>query len=629
MRRFAEDRDGPFVEGTEENAVESPRAGEDGVEPGPRSGSESADIWRDFVKHLTSAQGPIGGQHAAFYNGAVDPCEIARFLSEAKLSVRGALESYEQFIAGYLDDDGNEEPVEKLRALVANLDPHLKRQFLSITSGNLSEAAEVEPGGSADGVFLEMLQKASDEGREISPSLLRLVQRLTWIQGEGTEDSPDADMSLPAPSGDAAENVHAFERLFAKESPEDYTDAFYRSFLERLSSGAARTSKPPGDDGHGNTEASSAPDWDDTSATTEWDGVFDPDYLEARIINLTIALMAGVTDRDDYEGFCRSLMVLAPSLLESQKLDLLLHVVLAFQRDCRQKPEPARTIAERYLQTLCTPEFVERALDGPPSSPRESMEPAAAFISTLGAACIPGLLEHYLKDTADERDTALLVSLLRLGGPALVKIHERLDIAPDEEIEKLLVLIARVRHEKSIPHIRTFVGRSDLSIRMRAMDLLLKLRDPGVVPHLRRAIRSPKREEALPAISLAGVHAVGDVVEDLAKLIKVRALKPFHWERNEAIVASLGRIGDPRALPALAKLARVSWSLFSSELCRLRIRLFESLDNYPPGSIGEILEIGKRSSDPVIRRVAERLERENRGLRSPHIAEENHDHEFP
>ena len=146
---------------------------------------------------------------------------------------------------------------------------------------------------------------------------------------------------------------------------------------------------------------------------------------------------------------------------------------------------------------------------------------------------------------------------------------------------------------------------------MDALSTLLYFGDHVAVESLRGALRSPFFEESLRAIGLAGLCRVEALVDDLSGMIKVTAYRRSHYRRNEEIIKALGKIGDPKVIPLLERIARRSWAIFPSEARKVKVALFESLGEYPAEHLSEIMNVGTGSKDFRIRTIANAFFRGN------------------
>ena len=141
-------------------------------------------------------------------------------------------------------------------------------------------------------------------------------------------------------------------------------------------------------------------------------------------------------------------------------------------------------------------------------------------------------------------------------------------------------------------------------VRLEALSVLLKFKDPGAVHHLRNAIHDKDPDFAFQAVVLAGQYRIADVTEDVLSKIKRVILFETDYVENEEIIRVLGNIGDARAIPDLEKLARATWSLYPQSLMHMKETIYKSLARYPREKIAGLLKIGEKLNSDAIRRTA-------------------------
>jgi hypothetical protein len=144
-------------------------------------------------------------------------------------------------------------------------------------------------------------------------------------------------------------------------------------------------------------------------------------------------------------------------------------------------------------------------------------------------------------------------------------------------------------------------------VKIEALSILLKFKDPGAIPQLRDAIHDKDPDLAFQAVVLAGQYRITDVTEDVLSKIKRVILFETDYVENEEIIGVLGNIGDPRAIPDLEKLARATWSLYPQSLMHMKETIFTSLARYPREKLAELISIGEKLKSETIRRLCSRF----------------------
>ncbi len=148
-------------------------------------------------------------------------------------------------------------------------------------------------------------------------------------------------------------------------------------------------------------------------------------------------------------------------------------------------------------------------------------------------------------------------------------------------------------------------------MRIEVLATLLKFKDSEATQFLREFIHSQDPDVASQAVFLAGQFRVTEAVDDLLSRIKRVILFETDYTVNEEIIKALAKIGDPRAIGDLERLARAR-TLYPQRRLRMQQLLFESLGRYPVKSITGLLQIGKRSGDDTITKSCKKwMERNN------------------
>jgi HEAT repeat protein len=225
----------------------------------------------------------------------------------------------------------------------------------------------------------------------------------------------------------------------------------------------------------------------------------------------------------------------------------------------------------------------------------------------LGAGCLPQVIDLYGEEESPRRSKVFFNLLVGFGEAAAAEALERLEDTRAHFVRNLLVLIQHVGTHEAVDDVRPFVRHADPEVRMEALTLLLKYKDPGGIPVLREALLSKDKETSSRAVSLAGQYGGDDVAADLTSMLKKRPLFRAAYELNERILRALGEIGSSRVVPVLENLARSRWMLYPNTLLHMKIVLFESLERYPKKSLQNLLRIGQKLDDQRIKRACMRI----------------------
>jgi len=272
-----------------------------------------------------------------------------------------------------------------------------------------------------------------------------------------------------------------------------------------------------------------------------------------------------------------------------------------------KKSEGIRTCAAEALKVFWDPEFIDKSLAAFDTWSRTRGKDSQAFMLALGPILVPGLLEIYSYDTSPGGRRVLFDLLCTFGKDTVTEAVKRLGDTRVYYVRNLLMLIRRAGTPEVTAEIKPLLKHADPKVRLDALAVLLRFKDPAAVGILRQEIKSADPDVSSAAVLLAGQFRVAEAVEDILPLIKRTVIFETDYGVNEEIIRVLGEIGDARAVPDMEKLAKAGWSLYPKSLGRMKITLYESLGRYPKESIAELIKVGERSDDDKIRMLCRKL----------------------
>jgi len=569
-------------------------------------GNAGTGIWQSFVSHL--AAGTLAGQGQAGVSlkdaEQIDPAELAKLLNERKLDPGLAVQSYDQTISSYIRGAAAKKltteqsaTLASLNKLIKDLSPELRKQFLSVAFNRLSvdtqsPAAEDVVGGLTDDMVIEMLGQASAEGKQISPSLAGLVQRLSTLrpasklsglqvgQKRGKVEVLSSPSMLPG-------NMQA---LFNREDHEQHVSTEYDDLLKKVTEGGG----PAVED----------------FPIEEYLLTLEDDRLDYQIGRALLAFMEERIDAEDYREFASKLVTILPQFLGTGNFELLWDISETLRRHGMDKPSlDTRQCAKESLQLFADPEFITKVLAAFELWMQDKGQEGAGFIQALGIGTIPGLMDIYSKDESPGGKRIVFNLLSQFGESAAREAQKRLGDAKPNFTRNLLMLIRRTGSPESIPYVEPLLRHPDQTVRMEALSTMLKFKGPGAIPALREALNSQDADVSSQAVILAGLYRVQEVTPAVLARLKRVILFEADYTYNEEIIRALGEIGDPRAIPELEKLAQAGWSLYAKRQMKMKEFLFESLGRYPRKSVSGLLIIGSLMDNESIksscRKIAE------------------------
>lgn len=571
-----------------------------------RTPDRDVGLWEDFISHLSSGTIALSGKDAGISlkdAEQVDPAELARLLNERKLDPHAVLQSYDKVISSHVRvraerkglSRAQSETLRSLNTLMKDLHPDLRKQFLTVTFERTAEASpavtEEIVGGMTDDMVIDMLQQASAQGREISPTLTGLLQKLASANaGGGAADfrgkSP-AD-AAPAPSL-SQEQVQA---LFQRENYEQFVSTEYQETLNSLAQGRQGFAAAPG----------AFPIEDYIATMTD-------ERLDYQIGRVLLGFIDEKIEDEDYGEFLKKVVGNLPELVRSGQFSLLHDTYETMRLHSREKESLfIRSMADIALRGFRDPAFITSVVDAwNLCTDKEKTRAAGQFLLALGPDALPPLFDLYGMDESAGGKRTVFDLLCRFGNAAEQEAVKRLDDKRPSYVRNLLMLIRWGWDPFAVSAVRPLTRHRDGEVRLEATAVLLRFRDAAAIPALRALIQDDDPDITAQAVNLAGQFRVRAAVDVILAKIKKIILFESDYADNEDIIRALGEIGDPRALSELERIAKGNWPLFPKRRARMKAVLFESLERYPRSSISGLLSIGRQSGDPRILRACEKL----------------------
>jgi hypothetical protein len=575
----------------------------------------NSDVWRSFVSHLLSGKLDTEGQlEHRVGKQKLNPSELAQLLNRGDFDLKTAIESYGTTISRHLRETTGSQALDSFVALIEGLNPQLRRQFLSATFDSVSESGEegfweLFP----NRVVVDMLKQANDEGKEISPTLIALLQKISQVA------VPQATQSFPKPSIPSPQSLmpplskEQMQNLFSREAYETYVDDDYRALLTNLISRGNESIAPEERAGPSSaqTPADGCPAATPPSHTSQDDHPAAPSQFEfevdAHFSRMILALMEESSEPEDYHVFSRKLVSCVEEHLSRGDFDMCLAVLQAFRKHAGEMAEPIRQLARDAIAALGAPHIASAAVAALDACGDDQREQAQSFVSQIGVHCIPHLVDLYSREDYPSTRRNLLEILVEFADEAQEEAFKRFPGASAHVLRNLLLLLQRIGNPHSVSQIRRLLSHENRQVVFEAMCTLLELRDPDGPLHLRRLLSSTVQDENLRYIALAGFYRISEVADDLVGKIQTLLISSSTLRRNEEILKSLGRIGDARILPKLEAVVRKSRTFSPRRLRHVKRMLFESLSGYPQESLAGLAQIGRKSRDGRIQTLCARL----------------------
>ena len=551
--------------------------------------AKQGSVWQQFVSNLMVARADEAGGASRLF----DPAHLAGMLNNGSLDLDEVVGHYSTALN---EAEASEAVREKLpqellafQELIKELNSELKAQFLSATFDNCgqvattSDAAHLIDGLGGD-LIIQMLRQASSQDKKISPSLLAFINKMGPSNAsEGGTDGAGADSR---PHNELSSQK--VESLLAHEKYDTYVDEGYAKLLDDLTRNRVPVQSQ-----------------DKKTRTLAQD--IEADLTQANVhthVGRAITrLMVHGDDIAGYRDWGRQLTYLLDDLLECGAYGYLSQVIYFTRREKRNEDKQRAEIAGLILDRFSDPQFVAKAIETVPASMEEADPEVVVFFMELGEPVVVEIFDG-LDPYQTFHEQGVLSQILRnLTSLTAKEALERVNDPNPDYVRRMIRIIRKMGDSESAQQVRLLIDHKDLGVRMEALATLLQHNSKWGPVHLREFLDKPLAETFVSAAGLAGRYRVKSVVPQLEAIAAQRS----ESELREAAIRALGKIGDPRAIGTLTKIARHRWSMLKKKNRYLKRVVFDTLSGYPKGAIRDLLHYGLKQKDDVVRNACKKL----------------------
>jgi len=552
----------------------------------PDGGSGPGSLWEQFVRSvLDGTIDPLGDGTAK--GPPLDPQLLAQVLNGHMIGDQDRPdETYDEVITAFIrrmdrPSDGEEakqESAERFGALVACLNPDLRRQFLGKAFTALAdrpEAARRLVASVDDDIILDTLAELNDRNATIPPVILSLCQRLGGA-------SPEGDGTPRALSRTEALRVgHKLGTVLREGNFDRYIPDPYRGSLEKMAAAG--------------TIASGLPESGDLKRLLEGEN------HEAKIGAIILEVLESPPREEDAGTMEESLGDLCAYYLEVGDFTALGAV-------CAHLPptgEAAATPLQRRIQAMVeAPGFLASLLDAPRVWGKGRFDDIRAVIVRIGPPCVAPLLDRLAEEESMSLRRYYMACLLCLGGAARDEAVARLGDGRWFYLRNLVALLRELNDPAAVRPLRRLLNHPHPRVRQETLRTLVHFRDPDGERMLLRELDSGDRETVLTAIQLADRSPSPRVRERLLWLLRKGGITGPDLEVRCAAVRALAEAGDPAALPELARQLRSRSILRTASLARLKAEIVRTLPRYPMADALPLIREAVASGVPEVEQAA-------------------------
>ncbi|MBW2218459.1 MAG: hypothetical protein JRF40_03050 [Deltaproteobacteria bacterium] len=599
---------------------------------------QQENVWQNFVSHLvsetiTDSDGGVSVDKLEDIN----PTELARFINENKIDTNNAIRTYDTVVTKHFakpqiqnqaqnqistqthnqtrNQTRNQDrpttqksnvsyDLTNWNTLLEELNPEMKQQFLSVSFEHCepeSDSARTEDflSSMSGGLIIDMLKNASETGKEISPSLINLIRKLSAAQGETLQGIPEDISAALTKSEDAPEvSKDHLKTLFNREKHEEYVVDEYDDILKKLTDSSDAESKTK------QTDFSI----DDYLATLE------DRHLDSRIARILISFMNGNIDKEEYSAYAEKLVNIGKDILDVPEFSVLSFIFKAFQAHRKNKTDQdIRSIAKESINKFREPAFTSMAVAAFFKTGELSDREGFNFLTALGPRIMPDIVKLYAEQDKPEMPGLLSGIITHFRKEALAEAQKRLRDTRTLFVRNLIVMLRILNANEAENSIKQLLEHNNTDIQLEALETLLQFENQWALPVLRKLIRSNQADISSKTIFLSGKFRVKDVAGNLASMLKRYILFKADIKKNEEIISALGQIANPDTIPVLEKLISTTPLLHSRKIAKMKLLAYQSLAGYSYNDVKNLLEKGSKARDAEIKGTCQKIINQKRG----------------
>jgi HEAT repeat protein len=299
------------------------------------------------------------------------------------------------------------------------------------------------------------------------------------------------------------------------------------------------------------------------------------------------------------EGLAVEVRAQATALREAGRLDSLADAVERLATDPADPPDPA---ASAMAWKLLTPAVASRVALRIGAAEGERRARLLGAARRLGREMALALFDALREATDRSARRAYTTALAELGADAVPVLDEMLEDGRWFVVRDAVAVLGRMDGPAARERVAVQLAHPDPRVRREALFAVARAADGDAGALVYGMIEDPDRDVRLAAAMAAGTLGVERAVRPLLALLEA--------EDEEAVQAglldSLGRLGDPGAVPAIEK--RALGSFFSRPSTRVRIAAFEALHRIgTPRARGLLEQAAEEERDPEIRTAVRRM----------------------
>jgi hypothetical protein len=546
------------------------------AETQPEKPQESNSLWEEFIQGLL--EGTVADEDIfAILNAGVDPAALARVLNEKSSDGSDQAElQYDQVIVSYIRHVFEKEKsapkrkkyLHQLNDFVLNLNPNLRRLFLTDIFRTLALRKNLSPESLSclsKGLILEAFEKINPQ----SPFyllILGLLQKLALILDDGRGSSDLVEFGREKEAA-ISPKVDTLLRDFNLDLVMEKT---YQQTLQNIL--AAEPSTP-----------ADSRELEDLKAT------LDSHTVDVQISSVILEILKSGIAGGDTAALERNLGELCGYFLQIGDFQALIQLHTKLEKNAGASDEGASSHSGMF-KVFSDPDFISEILNGVEIWGKDKFPEIKKLICKIGRPFLGTLLDRLAEEPSLTIRRFLLETLSAMAPQAKEQIIRRIYDRRWYFIRNLLVILRSSGDPTVLPLIRNLRTHEHPRVREEVLKTLFIFKDPEAERFLLDDLRSLDLENRRNAVQIAEMSQSPSVFRLLLEILDNSPLNGAEGELRQMAVRTLGKIGNPAALPHLERVLRAKSFFKPQALSALKGEILRSLEFYPPRETRIFLE---------------------------------------
>lgn len=331
-----------------------------------------------------------------------------------------------------------------------------------------------------------------------------------------------------------------------------------------------------------------------------------PDAISRRLAETLLNLVRSHGPKQPPWGVLARLEAVFHSDIAEGRFDQALEIARGLQEQAILAPNAALQDAiHDTFERMGTAETIRTVIDAGHSVPEARIAVVKQLLEILGTAATKNLLLMLAEETNRSRRRRLFDFVMSLGTVIIPQVKPFLSDKRWFVVRNMIALVYSVGDKSLLPEIRRCATHPDLRVRLEAIKTLIALEPNPPKGLLEDAIRDPDPKVAEKAITLIGNYGIKEAVDPLLQIVAGNDVWGAKRPLRLRALRALGELAEPRALPRLERF--FTDSILPWPAKEERRVAYETLASYPANARAPIVERGRKSRDPYVREVCERI----------------------